>query len=315
MTTIQKALLATTVAAALGIGIYQARQASLLRDEAQTLRQQRTSLAEQLRQLQRERDDATTRLAAMEGENERLKSGEAATELRKLRGEVARRRNAASDPKASSINSALAKVNLLKQRLEQTPGAKIPEFRFLTEEDWLSAAKGNLNTEDDYRRAFAALRNAAEQVFAPLLQKALGQYLRANQGQFPTDLSQLQPFFKSPVEDDLLQRWQIAPAGNYPNMGDYGSPSVLTQKAAVDEDYDLCAVLGPQGDGWCNFKVENAFQAVLPVFQAYLAVHSQTDLNNNGQIDLSRLKPYVQTPGQQAALGVLLQAQNGPRNW
>jgi uncharacterized protein YfaQ (DUF2300 family) len=152
----------------------------------------------------------------------------------------------------------LAKVNLLKQRLEETAGAKIPEFRFLTEEDWLNAAKGNLNTEDDYRRAFAALRNASEHAFAPLLQAALRQYLQANQGQFPTDLSQVQPFFEAPVEDDLLQRWQIAPVENYAMNWETGSKWVLTQKAAVDEVYDMRAVLGADENSWEKFKTQKA---------------------------------------------------------
>ena len=306
MTTIQKTLIATTVAAALGTGIYKARQTSLLREEAQTLQQQQAVLAEQIRQLQHEREDATNRLAAIEDENRRLKSGQPAAELVKLRSEAERWRNAANDPTASSARASLANIELLKQRLEQTPGAKIPEFQFLTEEDWLIVAKRSLGTDEDYRRAFAALRNTAERAFRPLLQAALKQYLQANPGQVPTDLSQIQPFFKPPVEEALLQRWQIAPAENYPTI-EVGSKWVVIQKAAVDEDYDSCFVFGPNGNNLNSFKWLKALQPLVPVFKAYAAANSgKQPLNEQGQSDLSLLKPYAQTPAQQAALEGLL---------
>jgi hypothetical protein len=306
MTTIQKTLIATTLALALGSGIHQARQTSRLREEAQMLRRQQTSIAERIGRLQHERDEATHRLAAIEVENRRLKSGQPAAELVKLRGEAERWRTAANDPTVSTAQTSLAKIELLKQRLEQTPGAKIPEFQFLTEEDWLIAAKRSLRTDEDYRRAFAALRNTAVRAFKPVLQAALKQYLQANPGQVPTDLSQIQPFFKPPVEEAVLQRWQIALAENYPTCG-VGSKWVVSQRAAVDEDYDSCAVLGPNGENWNSFKWLKALQPLVPVFKAYAAANNGKEpTNEQGQTDYSLLKPYAQTPAQQAALQGLL---------
>jgi len=63
MTTLQKTLVATALAVALGTGIYEARQASQSRREAEALRQQQAPLAEQIAQLRRERDDAMRMLA------------------------------------------------------------------------------------------------------------------------------------------------------------------------------------------------------------------------------------------------------------
>ena len=65
MTTIQKSIIAATVVAAVGTGIYQAHQASTLRAEVQTLEGRQAPLAEHIQQLQRERDDATNRLASL----------------------------------------------------------------------------------------------------------------------------------------------------------------------------------------------------------------------------------------------------------
>ena len=86
MTTLQKTLITATIAAVAGAGIYEARQASRLREENQSLQQQQAPLAEQIQQLQRERDDATNRLAALTDELARVKKNP--SEVLKLRGEV-----------------------------------------------------------------------------------------------------------------------------------------------------------------------------------------------------------------------------------
>jgi RNA polymerase sigma factor (sigma-70 family) len=64
MTTLQKALITGTLVAAIGAGVYEARQALRLREEVQTLQQQQAPLTQQIQQLQQERDDALKRLAA-----------------------------------------------------------------------------------------------------------------------------------------------------------------------------------------------------------------------------------------------------------
>ena len=306
LTMLQKTLITATVAAAVGAGIYEAHQVATLQNQVQTLQQQQT---EHLQQLQRERRDAANRLSALADEIERVKGN--STELLKLRGEVTRLRNNENDPAESEVKASLAKVNLLKQRLEQTPGAKIPEFQFLTEEDWLNAAKGSLNTDEDYRRAFSALRNAAEQMFRPMIQLALRRYIHGNNGQFPTDLSQLQSYFNTPVDDAILQRWEIVPASDFPNVG-VGSDWVMTQKAAVDDEQDLCFILGPDGGGSFNFKTEECFRALAPALQAYSAANDGKELplvNQSGLSDLSPLKPYIKTPQEQAAVQELMQIQ------
>ena len=64
MTTLQKTLITAVILVAVGTGIYEARQPSLLRDQVQALQLQQAPLAEQLQQLQQERDAALKRLAA-----------------------------------------------------------------------------------------------------------------------------------------------------------------------------------------------------------------------------------------------------------
>jgi RNA polymerase sigma factor (sigma-70 family) len=210
MTTLQKNLIIATLAIVAGAGIYEARQAAQLREQNQSLQQQQAPLAEQIRELQRERDDATNRLAMSQQENAQLKQNTA--ELLKLRGEMARLKAAAVQPDndltKTAAQSWLSRVVQLKQRLTQDPTAKIPELQFVTEQDWLNPARGELRTDADYRRALSTLRSAGENKFASMLQKALNGYMRSNSGQMPTDLAQLQSYFDSPVDDAILQRWE-----------------------------------------------------------------------------------------------------------
>jgi hypothetical protein len=93
MTTLQKAIIATVVAGALGVGLYQARVASNLREQVQTLKQQQegqAALSNQAQDLQRERDRATNALAALATEEAVRKKSP--NEVLKLRSEVGRLR-------------------------------------------------------------------------------------------------------------------------------------------------------------------------------------------------------------------------------
>ena len=86
MTLLQKALVTATVAVVAGTGIYEARQATQLREQVQTLQQKQAPLAEQIQQLQEERNNATNQVASLTEEVARASNND--TELLKLRGEV-----------------------------------------------------------------------------------------------------------------------------------------------------------------------------------------------------------------------------------
>jgi serine/threonine protein kinase/Tfp pilus assembly protein PilF len=142
-----------------------------------------------------------------------------------------------------------ARVERLRQRLEQNPQAGIPELKFLTEYDWLEAAKDDLKTDADYRRALNHLRVAGETHFVDSqLQPALKIYVEVNHGQFPANLAQLQPFFQPPVDEAILQRYEIVPHEKVPDAH-WGGDWVVTQKSPVDKEYDRRLVVGAEG-GW-----------------------------------------------------------------
>jgi hypothetical protein len=107
MTTLQKTLITATVAVLAGAGIYEARQATQLREQVQTLQQQLVPLAEQNQQLQRERDDRTNQLTGLLADNSRLKSNPNHNELLKLRGEVGRLRQETTEAKTPITHDAV----------------------------------------------------------------------------------------------------------------------------------------------------------------------------------------------------------------
>ena len=115
MTILQKTVVAITLATTVAAGLYEAHQASQLRAQVQTLRDEKTSLAAQLRQLQEQHDGLSANLFSLQNENERSKSN--ATEMTKLRGEIANLRhnnqlsvNATNQPSANSPDSSASGV-------------------------------------------------------------------------------------------------------------------------------------------------------------------------------------------------------------
>jgi type II secretory pathway pseudopilin PulG len=215
MTTRQKAVITAVFTATVGAGIYGTRQAVNARAEVQTLREQQMALTEQIQQFQRERDETARLLAAFREDNQRLNQN--SSELAKLRSEVMQLRNNPKDAAPISVQpepvnpsiqteaqSWLNRVNLLRQHLERMPELKVPELQFLREKDWLRAAEaGTWETEDDYRKTFKELRATAKVNFGAMIRSALIDFANANNEMFPSTISQLQPCFKTQVEEAL----------------------------------------------------------------------------------------------------------------
>lgn len=274
MTTLQKTLITASVALLAGVGIYEARQASLSRGQIRTLQQQQAPLAQQIQQLQSERDSLANRLSALADGIEKGKSS--SVELLKLRAEVTRLRGdsqelaqlkaaEANDPAQTELKTWLAHVKQLKHEAETNPRARIPEFSLLTEQDWLDRAKyyGNrpqLDAATDLRVAMAELRQSAQNRFADLAQPALIRYAQDHDGRFPTDLAQFKPYLGiavngRSVDDTILQRYQIEPAEKF-HMNAAGQDWVITPKELVDGEYDHLIAIGPASWGYQQTQAE-----------------------------------------------------------
>lgn len=316
MTTTQKAILAFTFVATVGTGVYQTHRANDLQKELESLRLQFPKVAE-FEQMAHERDKVLDQLAALRAENERLKRN--TPELVRLRGEVTRLRTEADAQEKvrraderieTAARKWLDRVNQLKHRLEHMPGAEIPEMQLLTEEDWLAAVKQpNLQTDEEYRKAFANLRNAAQSKFAVIAHAALVKYMKSNNWSFPTDLSQLQAYCEpAPLHPAILERYVILPAPSVPNVkvaGDWA----ITQKSPVDAELDMRIVIGPDGHGSASYPPNMVNQtnidALAPAVKAF-----STANNGREPVDPSQLEPYLTTTEQQIAFEKVMQARS-----
>jgi RNA polymerase sigma factor (sigma-70 family) len=121
MTALQKTLIATTVVVLTGAGIYEAHQAAQSRGQTQTVQQQQ---ADQIRQLQLERDDATNRLGGVLAENEQLKSDQDEDELLKLRGEV------------GTLRAQLAQSNADSERVRKQISSMKFDLPYMRRDEW-----------------------------------------------------------------------------------------------------------------------------------------------------------------------------------
>lgn len=90
MTALKKTVIATTIAVLAGAGIYEARQASELRGQNQTLQQQQVLLTERLQNLESENKASANQLALVKENQNRTNN---LNELLRLRAEAARLQN------------------------------------------------------------------------------------------------------------------------------------------------------------------------------------------------------------------------------
>ena len=280
MTFAQKAASSAILAVALVAGFYangiirsQARQIVFLEGQMELERQQAG-------QLDRERTAIAGQIAALRKADARLSDANPGEE--------------SNDPTDVALRSWLTRVSQLRHRLDEQPDQKIPELQFANGQDWLNAAKANLNDEDDYRRALAGLRTSAEQRFQPNLLAALKKYLKDSAGTFPTDPSQLAPYFDSPVDPAVLQRYAVIPTNSDLMDGKKPGTGFVVTRNPVDPKYDYSLVLSARGNGSMGPQGPNTLRSLLDAFFAAKTGQTLTSYDE--------LAPYATTPAEQAAL-------------
>lgn len=297
MTTIQKTILASSFTIVIGAGIYQNHLASNLRDDLVGLRNQSSAMSTELEQA---RDLALSKLADAHEKANRLR-GEL-SDLPKLRGELARLRGdskklaqleAAPSSDGTAARKLIERVSALKDQFDVSPEAWIPELELVTEEDWIIAASGKIDSEVGIRRAMSRIRSIGEGRFAGLASEALRTYLKNHNDQFPSEMSELAGVFEDDVNDAVLDRWMIADSDLVKNVR-VGEDYIITQKAPVDDLFDQRHVVGSNGRGSTDFfssKSEELFSELSQIYQ---------DSNNGEQPkNPSKLLPYVRTPEDQ----------------
>ena len=265
MTPMKKILIVVLLAAAIGAVTWQQRQVAGLRVENQVIREQIQPLGEQVNSLLRERERLRTELQQVKTEAKREEGDKA--ELMRLRGEVGPLRqmaqefqglkaSAASAARAAQVshNAAAASriappANLevdhiitlraqdLWQRLNQSPTNWIPELKYLKDEDWRKVALGQRwESEEEARKAFGQLRNAAKERFMDRLGSALQSYGKATSGQLPTKLTDVAGYFDPPVDSTLLDRYELTAQRNITTVRLSQNPDelIVKEKNALD---------------------------------------------------------------------------------
>jgi hypothetical protein len=183
-------------------------------------------------------------------------------ELLRLRGEIARLNARVEELRESKTNQPLSReealdslrqmyldrVNHLKQLFADNPAAAVPELQYMTDRTWLEMVEYDKHDIDpDNRQAMSQARSRAQLDFALILSDALHEYGKNNNGQFPTAVSQLGPYFKSPVDDSVLQDWTILPTRSLASEIRVDGDMAITQKAPVDAELDQAVAVSLMG--------------------------------------------------------------------
>jgi TolA-binding protein len=240
LTPAKKVIFAATLAAAVGLAVYKSHLANSLNTQLQALREHQARVEQTSDERHRELDQTATRLSALLQDNDRLRR--AVEEVHMLRGQVAQLLSDSQElsrrqvqevfgATESELRSWLSRTDKLKGWLDQRPEAGIPELTLITERDWLDATREEIETEEDYRRAMGVLCELAKNRFAKQVQTAAAAWKEYNPSRVPQELSELNPFFDSPVSEAVLDGWSI---GVYGKAGNW----IITQTRPSPLDYD-----------------------------------------------------------------------------
>jgi RNA polymerase sigma factor (sigma-70 family) len=251
MTSLQKTLVTTVLAAAVVGALYEIHAFTRQNREL-------TSLREQVAQLEGRNQDLQQQIVAAK-----------AVPVAKIppTPAISQERQAAD----AFIEALVDRLMLFKQRVGEMKERQIPEMQYLADEDWLEALnKADLNTELGVRKALSQLRNRAKSYFAEKVQAGLGEYLKANDGRMPTEMMQLAPYFHPPVDQAILQRYEL-PAVQPPDSPPMYKISEVPiwEKAPVDDYYDALARFGTKFTMMQGVSAKgNAVSAAIKEFRA-----------------------------------------------
>lgn len=266
MTTLQKSLVTAALVVTSVTAIYEARQAAVWRAQYVELHDQ---AADQIQQLQRERDEAITHQVKLEPVNEQSPAKQTPDELLRLRGEVSRLKAALAqrelDPTQAAAAEMAAKVSELKEWLARTPDETIPELEILTPRDWFFRV---LNVPPGSRNEWTAslLRTDAKRKFVEKIGPALAGYLLASQGQLPNDIAELNPYFKSQVDDAILQRYELLHAGH---LRDFPEAEPIVGEKAPNQRGQYDAIFKIGAFGYSYHRVDSTGESGSGSFHGY----------------------------------------------
>ncbi|MEI6714998.1 MAG: hypothetical protein WCO60_14665 [Verrucomicrobiota bacterium] len=253
----KKVVLYTILAAGLGAGIYLSTDEPAIKTSAGTS-QGAGAAAESFAHVSLERDALRDRVASLQEELTRVNrevtelaaSRAAGTPLKSQDSTASSARSGkleSADPFAKSVQALAGRAAELNQYFQKMTGKEIPELQFLSEGDWINLAKNaNFENEESIRKTLAEVRQQAKRNFAPSVWGAITKFAEANGGQIPSDMTQLKTFFDSPVDEGLLQRYQLVQPGTHPELA-LLQPPIFQEISPVDSEYDTIMFVGRNG--------------------------------------------------------------------
>ncbi len=165
MTTLQKTVVATTVAVLAGAGMFQAHQNSQLRGTVETLRQQQAPLSNQIQQAESERNRAVAELAELKSQASGSKQGQ--SDLLRLRGDVTRLSNSSAEL-AKENEDLKREVSTLEGRWRNVTNSPQFSLPYLKRNEW-SSVYGTGDPMEVFLSAASAARDGDSEKLNDLL--------------------------------------------------------------------------------------------------------------------------------------------------
>ena len=292
MTTLQKSVAVAIFAVIGGAGLYQTRLVARQSDELTALRAQHERTAAEVSGLRLARTAAAAKLKDVE---QRIDARLAAARPVAL----------ADAALESQMQQWLAQVDRMKEFLAQRPEWNIPELKLLDEHRWFTAAATDrFESEEQFRRATAGLRDSAVSLASQKISKALNAYVRANDGQLPNSSLELAPYFDPLIDPAILGRYEMLHTGKASDVPRNETNRILAPKPA-DVEFDAYSFVGTNGYGNTGVAMsENVREA-----------RRQFGKANNGERATTpeQLLPYLKWPVSAAALQKYLAPQSSSR--
>jgi len=120
-----------------------------------------------------------------------------------------------------------------------------PEMKLLPEAYLNNVMLWTPVTQGDFEGYSSTVRLQGELLFTGQVRNALKAYAEANQNGFPSDVAALKPFFKSPMDDDILAQYHVVRADTLiPQLARDQGEWVITRRAPVNKNRDTRTAVG-----------------------------------------------------------------------
>ena len=275
MTTVKKIAFSAALALSVGVALYEAHQRSSEKARTHSLEERLEALLKESRDLREQQDAVSKRLALAE------------SELASVRATAA-----GGDPELeSALEAWLDKVKMLSTWLEKMPDKRIPEMAFLTEDDWLEAAKNaRFGTDLEIRESLAKLRGLALHRISTPINDALSRYRKETRNRLPPEPRALASYFDPAIDPAILDNYEIADRDETKIIDMDGKmPLRVMRNKLVDDIYDT--QLSYMSGGTMVQQVRLSQDAIAEAVREYRRI-------NNGQSpsEPAQIAPYLKRP-------------------